>query len=245
MAAMMITSLIYVHRNGRNMDSQFALSRLLQLTSPMLPVGAYSYSQGLEWGIECGDVKDEATAKTWIGDGLQIVQANFELPILYRLYQAWSNNDKQALHGWDAFYQAGRDTSEALAETRQMGYSLCRLLNDLNELPADFLTQVNQLSQPAFSTIYAGVAQVWQIPVREVLHGYAWGWLENQVSAAMKAVPLGQVAGQKILSALGQELSTIVAHAMDVKDDEISNFNPLLTIAGCQHEMQYSRLFRS
>lgn len=245
MAAMMITSLIYVQRNGRNMDSQFALSRLLQLTSPMLPVGAYSYSQGLEWGIECGDVKDEATAKTWIGDGLQIVQANFELPILYRLYQAWSNNDKYALDEWDAFYQAGRDTSETLAETRQMGYSLCRLLNDLNELPADFLAQVNQFHQPAFSTIYAGVAQVWQIPVREVLHGYAWGWLENQVSAAMKAVPLGQVAGQKILSTLGQDLASIVAQAMEIKDDEISNFNPLLTIAGCQHEMQYSRLFRS
>ncbi len=227
------------------MDSQLALSRLLQLASPMLPVGAYSYSQGLEWAIECGDVKDEQTAKVWISDVLQIYQANFELPVMYRLYQAWSVNDMQAVDEWDAFYQAGRDTSEALAETRQMGYSLCRLLNDLDELPEAFLAQVNQLNQPAFSTIYAGVAQVWQMPVSVVLHGYAWGWLENQVSAAMKTVPLGQVAGQKILSALGQDLSNIVQQAMELNEAEISNFNPLLTIAGCQHEMQYSRLFRS
>ncbi|QVL46577.1 MAG: urease accessory protein UreF [Methylophilaceae bacterium] len=242
---MTIISLICVHQKGGNVDSQLALSRLLQLASPMLPVGAYSYSQGLEWGIEYGDVKDEATAKAWISDVLHVYQANFELPIVYRLYQAWSNNDTQALHEWDDFYQAGRDTAEALAETRQMGYSLCRLLNDLHELPADFLAQVNQFKQPAFSTIYAGVAQVWQIPAQDVLHGYAWGWLENQVSAAMKAVPLGQVAGQKIVSALGQELVQVVAQAMTLKDSEISNFNPLLTIAGCRHETQYSRLFRS
>ena len=227
------------------MGKQLALSRLLQLVSPMLPVGAYSYSQGLEWGIECSDVKDEETAKAWISDALHIYQAGFELPILYRLYQSWTNHDMRAVKEWDVFYQAGRDTSEALAETRQMGYSLCRLLNDLNELPEDFMLQVNQFDQPAFSTIYAGVAQAWKIPVSDVLHGYAWSWLENQVSAAMKAVPLGQVAGQKILFALGKKLPSIVQQAIYSKDAEISNFNPLLTIAGCQHEMQYSRLFRS
>ena len=227
------------------MDSQFTLSRLLQFVSPMLPVGAYSYSQGLEWGIESGDIQDEESAKAWIRDAMHIYQAGFELPVLYRLYQSWVMRDMQAIQEWDAFYQAGRDTSEALAETRQMGYSLRRLLNDLNELPEEFMAQVNQLEQPAFSTLYAGVAQEWGIPVGDVLHGYAWGWLENQVSAAMKAVPLGQVAGQKILFALGQDLSSIAQEAMQTKDTEISNFNPLLTIAGCQHEMQYSRLFRS
>jgi urease accessory protein len=227
------------------MDKQLALSRLLQLVSPMLPVGAYSYSQGLEWAIECGDVKDLETAKTWIADALHIYQAHFELPVLHRLYQAWAGNDMPLVQEWDDFYQAGRDTSEALAETRQMGYSLCRLLNDLDTLPADFMVKVNRLQQPAFSTIYAGVAQLWQISAQDVLHGFAWGWLENQVSAAMKAVPLGQVAGQKILLSLGQALPAIVQQALALDENEISNFNPLLTIAGCKHETQYSRLFRS
>ena len=94
------------------MVNQLALSRLLQLASPMLPVGAYSYSQGLEWAIECGDVKDLDSAKTWIGDALHTYQANFELPVLHRLYQAWQTNDMAAVHEWDSFYRAGRDTAE-------------------------------------------------------------------------------------------------------------------------------------
>lgn len=227
------------------MDKSLALSRLLQLVSPMLPVGAYSYSQGFEWAIESGEVTDLESAKAWISDALHIYQASFELPVLHRLYLAWASEDMVAVQEWDDFYQAGRDTSEALAETRQMGYSLCRLLNDLDQLPVDFMVNINQLKQPAFSTIYAGVAHSWGINVNDVLHGFAWGWLENQVSAAMKAVPLGQVAGQKILLSLGQDLPALVQHAANLQDDEISNFNPLLTIAGCRHEMQYSRLFRS
>lgn len=227
------------------MDKQLALSKLLQLVSPMLPVGAYSYSQGLEWAIECGDVKDLDSAKVWITDTLHVYQANFELPILLRLYQAWGSNDVGMIQKWDDFYQAGRDNAEALAETRQMGYSFCRLLNDLDALPADFLTKVNNLQQPAFSTIYAGVSQLWEISVNDVLHGYVWSWLENQVSAAMKAVPLGQVAGQKILFSLGQQIPALVHQVTLLDDAEISNFNPLLTIAGCRHETQYSRLFRS
>jgi urease accessory protein len=227
------------------MANNLALSRLLQLASPMLPVGAYSYSQGLEWAIECGDVHDLASAQAWIDDVLHIYQASFELPILHRLYLAWQQQDMQAVQAWDAFYQAGRDTSEALAETRQMGYSLCRLLNDLKTLPDAFMLQINHLQQPAFPSVYAGVAQHWQIAASDVLQAYVWGWLENQVSAAMKTVPLGQVAGQKILLALGQALPSIVQQAMQLQDDAISNFNPLLTLAGCRHETQYSRLFRS
>jgi urease accessory protein len=211
----------------------------------MLPVGAYSYSQGLEWAIECGDVKDLESAKTWIGDVLQSYQANFELPLLHRLYNAWQAADMPAVQELDAFYKAGRDTAEALAETKQMGYSLVRLLNDIKELPEDLLFSVKSLKEPAFPTIYAAIAQTWQIPAQDMLQGYAWGWLENQASASMKSVPLGQVAGQKILFALGETLPSVVAHAILLQDDEISNFNPLLSIAGCLHETQYSRLFRS
>jgi urease accessory protein len=227
------------------MANSLALSRLLQLASPMLPVGAYSYSQGLEWAIECGDVHDLNSAKMWVGDVLQVYQTYFELPVLHRLYLGWQHNDLTAVQTWDAFYQAGRDTAEALAETKQMGYSLVRLLNDLNELPEAILANINQLQAPAFPTIYAAVAQHWQIPAQDMLQGYAWGWLENQASAAMKSVPLGQVAGQKMLFSLGQTLPDVVSQAMALHDDDISNFNPLLSIAGCLHETQYSRLFRS
>jgi urease accessory protein len=226
-------------------SKQLALSRLLQLASPMLPVGAYSYSQGLEWAIESGDVHDLNTAENWIGDVLSTYQATFELPILYRLHQAWKSKDSQAVEYWDAYYLAGRDTAEGLAETKQMGYSLCRLLNDLQEMPEALLSQINALDKPAFPTVYAAISQNWKISAQDCLHGYAWGWLENQASASMKTVPLGQVAGQKILLHLGENLPMIVKQAIALNDEEISNFNPLLSIAGCLHETQYSRLFRS
>jgi urease accessory protein len=230
---------------GVRMVNALALSRLLQLASPLLPVGAYGYSQGLEWAIESGEVASVATAQAWIGDSLQIYQARFELPVLYRLYQAWQAQDLVAVQEWDMFYQAGRDTAEGWAETRQMGYSLRRLLNDLKPMSPALVAQINALESPAFPTLYAAIAQHWQIPAEQVLHGYIWGWLENQASAAMKAVPLGQVAGQTILLSLGERLPQVIEAAMQLPDDAMSNFNPLLSIAGCQHETQYSRLFRS
>ena len=227
------------------MANALALSRLLQLASPLLPVGAYCYSQGLEWAIESGEVKDVASAQAWIGDSLQVYQARFELPVLYKLYQAWQAGDLVQVQEWDSFYQAGRDTSEGWAETRQMGYSLRRLLNDLKPMSEALVAQINTLQSPAFPTLFAAIAQHWQLPPEQALQGYVWGWLENQASAAMKAVPLGQVAGQTILLALGERLPQVIQSAMQLPDDEMSNFNPLLSIAGCQHETQYSRLFRS
>lgn len=230
---------------GTAMADALALSRLLQLASPLLPVGAYCYSQGLEWAIECGEVKDVATAQAWIADSLHVYHARFELPLLTRLYQAWQADDLLQVQYWDAFYQAGRDTAEGYAETRQMGYSLRRLLNELKDIPPPLVERINHLDAPAFPTLYAAIAQHWQIAPAQMLHGYAWGWLENQASAAMKTVPLGQVAGQTILLALGAQLPAVIEAAMALPDDEMSNFNPLLSIAGCQHETQYSRLFRS
>ncbi|CAG0953011.1 Urease accessory protein UreF [Methylophilaceae bacterium] len=225
--------------------STLALSRLLQLASPMLPVGAYSYSQGLEWAIECGDVRDMESAQAWMCDVLEHYQAGFELPVLHRLYQAWQNTDTASVQAWDDFYQAGRDTAEACAETRQMGYSLVRLLHGLQTLPPDMLKAVEALPAPAFPTIYAGAAVHWRIPLPDTLHAYAWSWLENQASVAMKTVPLGQVAGQRILLELGVRLPALIARAMALPEEDISNFCPALSIAGCRHETQYTRLFRS
>lgn len=226
-------------------QSNIALSRLLQLASPMLPVGAYSYSQGLEWAIECGDVHHQESTKNWIIDVLDFYQKRYELPMLYRMFQAWQNDDTAAVRNLDIKFQAGRDTAEALAESRQMGYSLRRLLNDLNVLPESFLAKMNALETPAFPTVYAGIAHLWNIPVQDMLHAYAWSWLENQVSVAMKTIPLGQVAGQKILLEIGENLPNCIAQAMCIEDVALSNFIPGLSVAGCRHETQYSRLFRS
>jgi len=220
------------------------LSRLLQLASPMLPVGAYSYSGGLEAAIESGTVHDADSARIRIGDVLDLYLARFELPILSRLHGAWLNGGDGA-DGWNARFRAGRDTSEGRAETLQMGSSLVLLLRDLGDFPGEGLARLQSMAPVTFPLAYAFATAHWDIPVAAALHAYAWSWAENQVGVSMKAVPIGQVAGQRILTAIGRDIPEIIARAATHPDDAISNFAPGLTLAACRHETQYSRLFRS
>jgi len=198
------------------------LARLLQLASPTLPVGAYSYSQGLEAALAAGIVSDAASAERWIADVLELCVARSDAPLLWRM-----------LHGEDCneIFIASRETAELRAETLQMGHSLCRLLAELGvEVPE---------GEIAFPTAYALAARTWNLEPRAALVAYLWSWLENQVMAAVKAVPLGQTAGQKILLSLGARLEDVAG------DTEFSNFAPGLAILSSRHETQYSRLFRS
>jgi urease accessory protein len=220
-----------------------ALSRLLQLASPMLPVGAYSYSQGLESAIEGGAVHDPATARDWIGDVLDLYLARFELPILWRMHADWRMGD--APLEWNARLCAGRDTAEARAETLQTGYSLLRLIDALKAFSPEAPPRLRDLEPVTFTAAYAWVSVQWDIPVDAAVQAFAWSWAENQIAVAMKAIPIGQVAGQRILLDLGARIPELVAEMADFGDDDISNFAPGLSIAGCLHETQYSRLFRS
>jgi len=221
-----------------------ALSRLLQLASPMLPVGAYSYSGGLEAAIESGTVRDPITSQQWIEDVLSIYLARFELPILLRLHTGWLAGGK-GVPEWNSRFRAGRDTAESRSETLQMGGSLERLLRDLNAFPSDKLDRLQSMAPVTFPLAYAFATANWGIPAEAALQAYVWSWLENQVSVAMKAVPIGQASGQRILLAAGGEIPAIVSRVALLPDAAISNFAPGLTLAGCRHETQYSRLFRS
>jgi urease accessory protein len=225
------------------MIEPLALSRLLQLASPMLPVGAYSYSGGFEAAIESGMVHDANSARVWIEDVLDLYLARFELPILYRLHRAWA--DDGDVEDWNARFRAGRDTSEGRAETIQMGGSLVLLLRDLGGFPEDGLMRLQAMTPVTFPLAYAFACAHWAIPAEAMLHAYAWSWTENQVGVAMKAVPIGQVAGQRILAAMSAGIPAIVAGVIDYPDEAISNFAPGMTLASCRHETQYSRLFRS
>jgi len=198
--------------------------RLLQLASPTLPVGAYSYSGGLESAIEAGIVKDAASAQRWIGDVLEHSVLRMEAPMLLRMIE---QPDAQ----WNEMFLASRETAELRAETVQMGYSLNRLLPELG-------IEACALEEPSFPAAYAHAVRAWGIAPRQALVAYLWAWLENQVMGAVKAVPLGQTDGQKMLLALGARLQ-------EVGEEEPGNFAPGLAILSSRHETQYSRLFRS
>lgn len=221
------------------------LPKLLQLASPMLPVGGYSYSQGLEWAIESGAVIQAEDVQLWVNDVMELVLGRFELPLLKRMALACAAHDTAALQHWNALFLAARDTAESRAETQQMGYSLTRLLRDLQGESAPQVRLLADLNPVSFPAAYACAVALWNLPVKESLEAYGWSWIENQVAVAMKTLPLGQVAGQKLMLALGAALPDWVERAWGLTDDQLSNFAPLYSIAGCRHETQYSRLFRS
>jgi urease accessory protein len=221
------------------------LTRLLQLASPALPVGAFSYSQGLESAVEAGIVRDAASAQRWIGDVLAFSLARMEAPVLLRLIAAWQAHDNAAITHWNALFLASREAAELRAETAQMGYSLARLLPNLIEASASNLAQLAALEEIAYPTAYACAVTQWEIDSSQALIAYLWSWLENQVMAALKAVPLGQTDGQKILLTLGGRIAEIAEQSAQIADDALGNLAPGLALLASRHETQYSRLFRS
>jgi urease accessory protein len=225
--------------------TDLALARVLRLASPMLPVGAFSYSQGLESAIEQGWVRDEASALRWIGDVLECNVGRFEAIVWCRLYRAWQVSSDAEVGAWNDTFLAARESAEFRAETVQMGYSLRKLLCDSGEFDEATLASLRSVHEPAFPTAFSFACAAWQIPERQALLGYLWAWVENQVSAAMKAIPLGQMSGQRLLAALSARLGVLVEAALLMKDEDITNCAPGLAIASCRHETQYSRLFRS
>ncbi|GAB2880033.1 urease accessory protein UreF [Uliginosibacterium flavum] len=222
------------------------LVRLLHLASPALPVGAFSYSQGLEWAVESGAVTTEAAAQLWIHDALHFALARCEAPALIALLRAWKAGDTAEVARLNAEFISTRETAELRAETLQMGYSLARLLRDLPDTPGTSKTALLDLREIAFPTPWAAAAAHWQIDELEAATAYLWAWLENQVMAAVKLVPLGQTAGQRMLVALAEDLPALATEAQRRADEQDwENFTPGMTLASCQHEIQYTRLFRS
>jgi urease accessory protein len=218
-----------------------ALLRLCHLVSPALPVGAYAYSQGLEFAVHAGWVHDEASALAWLRGVSARAIGTLDLPILARLYAAWTAGDAPAVLRWNAQLLASRETAELRAEDLHLGRSLARVLTELqlSEAQPWFEADVS------FATLFALAASRWHIALKDTLGGYLWTWTENQVLAAVRLVPLGQSAGQRLLHQLIEPMPALCDRAAQLTDDEIGNSAVSQTLAGSLHESQYSRLFRS
>jgi urease accessory protein len=222
-----------------------ALLHLLQLASPSLPIGAYSYSQGLESAIDNGMVGDAASARCWITGQLHQVVAQFEAPILWRLLRAFAARDQAGVQAWSECFIAARDSAEFRAETIQMGYSLGKLVADLQIADAALLAILQSLSEIPLPCALACAAVALDVPHPAALLGMLFSWAENQVLVCVKSVPLGQVAGQRLLLSLRPELEAAALHAQQLADDALGNWSPGLSLLSMRHEVQYSRLYRS
>jgi urease accessory protein len=222
------------------------LLRLLHLASPALPIGAFHFSQGLEYAVECGWVKDESSALEWIGGIASASLATLDLPVLERLRGAWRQGDFAGVRRWNAFLIASRETEELRAEDRHLGSALLRVLAELELATEVFpLGAANTPPGVAHASAFAFACASWDIEPVSCATTYAWAWAENQVIAAVKLVPLGQSTAQRMLHALCARIPLLVERAHKLTDSDIGISTALNAVASGRHETQYSRLFRS
>ncbi len=231
-------------RPDRAIDA-LRITRLLQLSSPTLPVGAYSWSGGLEWPCDSGLIGDERAARGWIVAVLERSFGTLELPVMLRAHRAAAAVDSARLLQWNEEFIASRETAETRAETLQMGYSALVLSTSLGWLDAALADALQAAPEVAYPIVWGALAQAFDLDERTAAAGYAWSWLENQVMASVRLVPLGQTAAQRLLADLSQAAARAAQAAIDLDDASLGSWLPGLTIASCRHETQYSRLFRS
>ncbi|MGR8931711.1 MAG: urease accessory protein UreF [Gammaproteobacteria bacterium] len=224
------------------MATDLALLRLLQLVSPSLPIGMYSYSQGLERAVHDGWVCNAGETGDWLRGLLHKGLAMVDAPILARLYDAQINQDVDTFEYWNQTLAACRETSEMRAEDRQTGQALARLLANLDLAGAKAW---QRRPDATLAALFSLAAASWRINKADAVAGYLWSWLENQVLCAVKLVPLGQVAGQRLLQELAADIPVLTEQALALADAEIGGSCFGLALASSRHEMQYSRLFRS
>ena len=216
--------------------------RLYQLITPTLPVGSFTYSQGLEWAVEAHWVHDKETLEDWLDGLLAQSIATLELPILLRLQQAFADSDELKASRWCSYLLANRETSELRKEERQRGAALAKLLASLE---VDIPTEMEKTVAGSQLAGIALAANAWHIAPLQTLSGYAWSWLENSVVAGVKLIPLGQTHGQQILLRLAEKIPPAIVTAETIADSDIGSSTPALAIASSNHETQYTRLFRS
>lgn len=219
------------------------LLRLLQLASPALPVGAYSYSEGLEYAVEKGIVNDAARLREWLEDALHYGGALVEAAVLVRIYDAWHNDDRPRIELWNAWLTAARESEELRLQNLEMGRALLKLLADLQP-PFPLAAQL--LAGPCnFVVAFALAAGYWQIEREVAVAAYLQSWATNLVSAGVKLIPLGQTAGQQLLWDLQESVDHAASLALTLADEDLAVANWGHALACMGHETQYSRLFRS
>jgi urease accessory protein len=235
-------------RDPRPVLPPSALLRLIWLASPALPVGGFSYSEGLEAAVEHGRVDGEAAARQWLLDQMQLQQARGEWPLVASAARAWARGDLTAVADANRWVTTTRETSELRQQTEQMGRSLADWLRQRwpdDPRPAQLAALT---PAPNWPTALGLALTLSGAPLREALMAVGFGWAENMVQAAVKAVPLGQAGGQRLLDALVDALPAAVDEALDrARHGEAQriNFSPMLAVLSARHEAQYSRLFRS
>jgi urease accessory protein len=218
------------------------LLHLFHLVSPSLPTGAFSYSQGLEWAVEAGWVHDQESLATWLKSLMLDSVGKTDIPLLARMYHACAQGSQEQLNYWCSVLLACREASELRMEEHHRGRALATLLCALEiPLARDWQESIRTSQLAGFAL----AASSRRIDLQNTCQGYLWAWLENQILAGVKIIPLGQTAGQKTLLQLAAMIPDIVEQGLAIDDDRIGAFSPAFALACTFHETQYTRLYRS
>jgi urease accessory protein len=228
----------------QELTSTPALIQLIWLASPALPIGGFSYSEGLEASIDHGLVHDEQSAAEWLIDQLHLTQSRGDMAVLGQMVAAWQACDDKRLESLSQWVHATRESAELRLQSEQMGRSMLEWLRNQNAIEDDTIAMCNRWV-PTYPLMFSLALSKTCASLEQCLQAYAFGWAENMVQAAIKSVPLGQNSGQRILTKLAQHIAPAVRHVLQVKDDTRQGFSPMLAILSAKHETQYSRLFRS
>ena len=222
---------------------------LLQLA--FAPVGAYSYSEGIESLVETGAIDSEITLRNWLENSLQFGAVRVEAAVVVRALRAAQIGDLTALNYWNAWATATKETEELRLQSWQMGRTLVRLLLDLRSPVSSGLTTIvkefveSGSNQCNFAIGFGIAAASWQIEEEAAVLGYLYSWAANLASAGVKLIPLGQTAGQQLLLDLQSQISCTAQEVLKLEDDELGSCSWGLGLASMAHETQYTRLFRS
>jgi urease accessory protein len=239
----MITTTRTITAMSTTITNTASLLRLLQLASPALPVGGFSYSECLESAVEAGFVQDEASATDWLSDQLHLSFARADLPVFCAALAAWRAQDAVRLIELNDFLLRTRESAELRAQAEQMGRSLAQWL--ANERDTDLLNPFPAHAPTVFAIRFAQACARSDASTSDAATAFAFGWVENMVQAALKAARLGQSAAQRILARLSAQIPEAVAAAQALPESDWQSLTPGLAILSAQHETQYSRLFRS
>jgi urease accessory protein len=236
------------HMNTKQVNSSadvLRLSRLLQLCSANLPVGGFAFSQGLEFAVEKQWLHDLPSTASWVRINLLQSLAYNDLAVMARLYKALEQQDQLQFSHWNNYLMACRESAELRSGDLAMGKALLRLLNNLDDLVLPELAETSHGSELSFTSAFVLAGWLWGLDIDSLQSGFCWCYIDNQVAAATKLVPLGQTQSQNLLFSLSEEIEKAVARANSLADDELGASLPRMAMASAWHESQYTRLFRS
>ncbi|AFZ13398.1 Urease accessory protein ureF [Crinalium epipsammum PCC 9333] len=224
-------------------SSYLNLLRLLQLTNSALPIGAYSYSEGLETLVELGKIKDKQTLEHWLNQELYYGAIRLEAAVMARAFNSVMQGNWERLSYWNKWLSAARETEELRNQSWQMGYSLMRLIQ---EIQPETIPIVTACGNPCNYAIAFGlISAYWEIDLLAATLGYLHSWASNLVNAGVKIIPLGQTAGQQIMLNLHSSITHAAQEILNLDDDNLNSCGWGLALASMAHETQYTRLFRS